>query len=554
MYWVDFTFGIINILNMKLSIKEKAGYSIGEIAGSGFWQTMMIFLPIFYAETFGLSPGAIATLFIVVRIFDALNDPIMGTISDRTNTRWGKFRPFLLWGAIPMSVFTVLMFSTPDFSDGGKLAYAYVTYFMVLVMYTFLMVPYNSLLGVMTSDGRERSSLSNYKFIFAYVVTIAVQGLVWPLVDILGKGNKELGFKLTITCMAVLSAIALVIAFLSTKERIHPDPKAKSSLKDDFSDIVKNRPYHILFGVSLVFLIYIAIRGGVTMFYFKYYVGNEQLASPFMVMGTLAVIAGVFMNGILLKHFEKRTIFVVCTLVVSGALFLNYLAKPEQIVFIFTTQIIYSLASGPGFPILWTMLADAADYSEWKTGRRATGLIYSAATFGQKTGAAVGASLIMLILPAFGYLAPDDTIKDLQSSVGGIRNDISELTEDFEKEKIDESTFMTTVNDIQTAIDELQPRLSEFNSVLIAENVPEGVTLNETVELLSDIEESYNTLYKKVEQPQSKAALQGIRAVMTLVPGLIAILGALLLLFYSLSNAKLKEINEDLTERRKKIM
>ena len=290
------------------------------------------------------------------------------------------------------------------------------------------------------------------------------------------------------------------------------------------------------------------------MFYFKYYVGNEHLAGPFMVMGTLAVIAGVFMNGILLRHFEKRTIFIACTLVVSGALFLNYLAKPEQVVFIFVTQLIYSLASGPGFPILWTMLADAADYSEWKSGRRATGLIYSAATFGQKTGAAVGASLILLIIQAAGYIAPDDSIKNLQTAIGGIKNNISELSEDYEKRNIDDKTYHALVEDIQTSIDKLVPELHEYDPSLVVENISKAETANEQAETLPELEEYYIALNKKVEQPQSKSALQSIRTVMTIVPAFIALLGAILLLFYRLSGAKLKEINDVLTERRKKIV
>ena len=189
---------------MKLSIKEKLGYSFGEFAGSGLWQTVMFFLPVFYTDVYLLPAGAAATLFAVVRIFDALNDPLMGVIADRTKSRWGKFRPYLLFGALPLGIVTVLMFTTPDFSDTGKLAYAYVTYFMLMVMYTILMVPFNSLIGVMTSDPVERTSLSSFKFVFAYAATITVQALLIPMVEKLGQGNEARGYQLSMVGLAVI--------------------------------------------------------------------------------------------------------------------------------------------------------------------------------------------------------------------------------------------------------------------------------------------------------------------------------------------------------------
>ncbi|MFA9389594.1 MAG: MFS transporter [Prolixibacteraceae bacterium] len=403
---------------MKLSFKEKLGYGIGEIAGSGLWQTMMFFLPIFYTETYGLSPAATATLFLVVRIFDALNDPIMGAISDRTNTRWGKFRPYLLWGSVPFGIFAFLMFATPDFSDGGKLAYAYITYFMVLVFYTILMVPYNSLLGVMTSNPNERNSLSVFKFVLAYSAGIMVQALIVPLVDKLGGGNDALGYKLTMSGLAVISVIALIVVFFTTKERIQPDPKIKSNLKADLTDLTRNRPYLVLLGASLIFLIYICVRSAAVMYYFEYYLGRKDLASIFMVSGTFAVIAGVLPTKWLAKKFDKKNIVIWCMMVICLSLLVNYFAGPENIVLIFATQLLFSLASGPLFPLIWTMLADAADYSEWKTGRRATGLIYSASTFAQKTGAAVGAAIMLLIIQAYGYISNQP---QTDSSLQGIR-------------------------------------------------------------------------------------------------------------------------------------
>ena len=390
---------------MKLSIKEKLGYSVGEFAGSSLWQTMMFFVPIFYTDVYMLPAGAAATLFLVVKFFDALNDPIMGTIADRTNSRWGRFRPYMLFGAIPLGIVTVLMFTTPDFSDAGKLAYAYVTYFMLLVMYTMIMVPFNSLIGVMTSDPVERTSLSSYKFVFAYGATITVQALLIPMVKRLGQGNEARGYQLSMIGLAVISIIALLIAFLTTKERVAPDPKVKASLKDDLKDLVHNRPWIILFFTSLIFLIYIGIRSASTMYYFEYFLERKGLAAAFMVTGTVSVLLGVLPTKYLTKKFGKRNLFLGCTTIIVLSLIINYFAGPENLTLIFATQILFSLASGPTMPLLWSMLADSSDYSEWKNGRRATGLAYSAATFAQKTGATLGAAFMLFLIGAFGYVA-----------------------------------------------------------------------------------------------------------------------------------------------------
>ena len=390
---------------MKLSIKEKLGYSFGEFAGSSLWQTMMFFVPIFYTDVYLLPAGAAATLFLVVKIFDALNDPIMGVVADRTRSRWGRFRPYLLFGALPLGIVTVLMFTTPDFSDTGKLAYAYVTYFMLLVMYTMIMIPFNSLIGVMTSDPVERTSLSSYKFVFAYAAGITVQGLLVPMVQKLGQGNEARGYQLSMLGLAVICMIALLVAFLSSRERVQPDPEVKSSLKNDLGDLVRNRPWIILFFSSLVLLIYIAIRSASVMYYFEYYLGRKALAGTFMVAGTLAVLVGVLPTKPLAKRFGKRNVFVACLVIITASLIVNFFAGPEHLVLIFATQIIFSLASGPTMPLLWSMLADSADYSEWKSRRRATGLVYSAATFAQKTGVTLGASFMLFILGAMGYIA-----------------------------------------------------------------------------------------------------------------------------------------------------
>ncbi|KPL11014.1 MAG: hypothetical protein AMS26_20910 [Bacteroides sp. SM23_62] len=403
---------------MKLSIREKIGYSIGDFAGSSLWQTMAFFLPVFYTDVFLLPAASVATLFMVVRIFDALNDPIMGTIADRTHSRWGKFRPYLLFGSVPLGILTALMFTTPDLSDSGKLVYAYVTYFLLLVLYTIVMVPYNTLVGVMTPDPVERTSLSSYKFVFAYAAGLMVQALLIPMVEKLGQGNEAQGYQLSMTGLGIICVIALLISFTSTRERVKPDPKVKTSLKNDLKDILQNRPWLILFGCTAMLYIYIGIRSASVMYYFEYFVGKREMAAVFMVSGTLAVLLGVLPTKMLSQKIGKRNLFLTCLAVIVISLVINYMAAPENLVLIFATQITFSFASGPTMPLLWSMLADTADYSEWKNGRRATGLIYSVSTFGQKTCIAIGASLMLAIIGYYGYQA---NVAQSAESLHGIR-------------------------------------------------------------------------------------------------------------------------------------
>jgi glycoside/pentoside/hexuronide:cation symporter, GPH family len=389
----------------KLSLKEKLGYSFGELSASSLWQGIIFFLPMFYTDIFGLTPGQVATLFLVVKVFDALNDPIMGIIADRTNTKWGKYRPYLLWFSIPIGIAFVLMFTTPAIEGNLKLLYAYGTHFLVLIFYTILMVPYNTLIGVVSSNQQERTSLSSYKLIFAYGATMLVQVLVINLVDKLGNGNEAVGYKYTMMIVAIISAIALLLVFATTKERVKPISTEKNNIGQDIKDLTKNKPWLILVAVSLLSLIYIVIRSGAIMYYFEYYIGSKKLAAAFMVSGTLAVAVGVLPTAWLSRKIGKIRLYIISMIIVTISCALFIFVKPENIVMLFTIQIIFSLASGPSFPLLFSMMADTADYSEWKTGRRATGLIYSTATFAQKSGVAFGGAIAMWILAAFSYEA-----------------------------------------------------------------------------------------------------------------------------------------------------
>ncbi len=406
----------------KVSVKEKIGFSLGEYSSSIVWQTLMFFLPFFYTDTFGLTAASVALMFGVVRIFDAFTDPIMGIIADRTNTRWGKFRPFILWLAVPYGIAIVLMFTTPGFSYAGKIIYAYVTYSIMMVIYTAIMIPYNSLIGVISPSQSERTSVSSYKFVFAYAAGFSVQLLIIPMVEKLGVGDAGKGYQLTMAIFAAISIIFFIISFRSVRERVQPDPQQVSSLRADLKDLMSNKPWIILFVVSLFTLIYIAIRSADISYYFKYYLNLEGQMGYFMATGTVFVLLGVLPTRWLSSIYGKKKLFIYCLIIIAISSLGFYFAGPEDIVLIYAAQIIFSLASGPTMPLLWSMLADTADYSQWKNGRRATGLVYSAATFAQKTGFALGGVVVMALLSFYGFVANEP---QSEASLQGIRLAIS---------------------------------------------------------------------------------------------------------------------------------
>jgi GPH family glycoside/pentoside/hexuronide:cation symporter len=389
----------------KVSLKEKLGFSLGEYSSSMVWQTLMYFLPIFYTDTFGLTAASSALMFGVVRIFDAFTDPVMGMITDRTETRWGKFRPYILWLSVPYGIFMVMLFTTPDLDAAGKIIYAYVTYSLMMVIYTAISIPYNSIIGVISPNPMTRTSVASYKFIFAYAAGISVQLLIIPMVKRLGEGNSASGYQITMGFFAILAVLCFLVSFFAVKERVRPSIHQKTNVKKDLKDLVTNRPWVILFFVSLTTLVYIAIRSSATAYYFKYYMGRESQMGIFMAVGTICLLLGVLPTKWLSEKFGKRRLYIVSTafVVVSSVAF--FFVQPGNVVLAYVINILFSLASGPAMPLLWSMLSDTADYSEWKNHRRATGLAFSALTFSQKSGFALGGIVVMSMLSVFGFVA-----------------------------------------------------------------------------------------------------------------------------------------------------
>ena len=388
----------------KLSIKEKAGYGLGDFAANIVFQTVMIFLMYYYTDIFGIPVAAVGTLFLLSRIWDAVNDPLMGAIADRTKSKYGRFRPWIKWTALPFGILAVLMFTTPNFSVEGKIIYAYVTYILMMMVYTANNIPYGALSGVMTSNSIERTSLNSYRFVFGQSAALMVQGLTLPLIAFFGAGDKQQGYQLTMGLFAIIAVVLFYVTFYNTKERIEPPKEQSTPLKDDLKDLMKNRPWMILFLMGLVTFIFLSLRIAVGLYYFQYYVGDESLFSWFAVLGTIGLIIGIPLSKPLTKKFGKRNTYIMSNALSGIAVLALFLPGPDDWKWAYAISALVGFFNGPGVPILWAMYADTADYAEWRFGRRATGIVFSAATFGQKFGWGIGGALTGWLLALFNYI------------------------------------------------------------------------------------------------------------------------------------------------------
>ncbi len=502
-------------MNEKISIKEKIGYGLGDTASNLFFQTFMLFLLYFYTDVFGIPAAVAGTMFLITRIWDTFLDGVMGVVADRTTSRWGKFRPYLLYAAIPFGVIGVLTFITPDFDLSGKIIYAYVTYTLMMMVYTAINIPYSALMGVVSSDPIQRTSFSQYRFVFAFIGGLIVQGLTLPLVNGIGGNNHDVisakyenqaiylsengtgsskliieanstgkeplihnqtvvvttperlaemdkaagvkylikgfgvhvikpqdcfkedinnsaitvkvvneasGFQGAFIVFAVMSVFMFIYTFKVTKERVVPPKEQKTNLKLDVKDLVTNIPWIYLCLVGIFTLSFVSIRNGSIMYYFKYYVGNEVLASAFMLSGTLANIGGILATKWLSEKLGKKATYIWAMGLTSFFTVILYFAGPTDIIMMFVLQVLVNFTNGPTAPIVFAMYTDCADYSEWKNGRRATGLVMSASTMAQKFGWTIGGALAGWLLAAYSFKA--NTVQS-PDTIHGIRLMIS---------------------------------------------------------------------------------------------------------------------------------
>jgi Na+/melibiose symporter-like transporter len=421
----------------KISMREKVGFSLGDSAANFIFQTIMLLQLSFYTDSFGISAAAAGWLFLVSRLWGAVSDPIMGAIGDRTNTRWGKFRPWILWTAVPFGIIGFLAFTTPNFGQTGKIIYAYITYMLLMSVYSANNVPYAALSGVITGDMAERNSISSVRFIFVTLATIAIQGFALPMVNHFGHGSSSKGYQITMGIFCVLAVIFFLITFLTTKERIKPDPKQKSSLKQDISDLLKNRPWLIMFLVFVVMFIFLGLRNSILLYFFKYYLDKTSMISILEVLNKgsfglieklgmigpnadiagntfsiinilsqLVTIIGLTLSRPLANKFGKKAVFltVIILCVLFSGIFI--IISPKAILLTLILQLLFNFMWGVGAMSLpWAMMADVADFSEWKNNRRATGIVFAGIIIGLKIGLAIGGALAGSLLNSYGYVA-----------------------------------------------------------------------------------------------------------------------------------------------------
>ncbi len=474
----------------SISFWEKAGYALGDGAANIAWRGVATFLFIFYTDVFGLSPVAVGMLMLITRVSDGITDVLMGIIGDRTSTRYGKFRPWILWTAIPLGVILSLLFTAPNLSATGKIVYAYVTYITFTLVYTANNIPYGALMAVITGDDRQRTVIGSYRMVGAFAGGMIVQGALLFLVTqfgyvnttvqisqlhdkqlftvtaleevdnarittgdgvntlvLLGDGsdgtkqqaasalslnlkknntyqflaggekqlsladlsiiNQKKGYSQAIYLMSVFLAFFMFITFYSTRERVSPPPEQKTDLRKDLIDLVRNRPWLILLLIGMLFNVYNSIKQGITVIYFTHYLHNQLLTGSYLVGLMLASIAGAMITGPLGKRWGKKKLFIAALLFSAASNALMVLYGDRDVYPIFITGMLSEFASAIFPTLFFAMLGDAADYSEFRNKRRATGLVYSAGSFATKFGGGIAGALIGLVLGAFAYDGQD---------------------------------------------------------------------------------------------------------------------------------------------------
>ncbi len=429
-----------------LSVKEKIGYSLGDFAANLVFQTLVTYLAFFYTDIYGLETSDASAIILVVGLIAAFGfNPIIGTLSDRTTSRWGKFRPWILYTSLPLGVVALLAFSTPDFEYKGKVIYAAVTYTLLLLLYAANNLPYSALSGVITGNMGDRNSLSSYRFVAVMFAQFFVQVFMLPIIETAGGGDKAQGIEIVMTWLAVIGTLMLLITFFTTRERIIPKPEQKSSVMEDLSDLFKSRPWLIMLTLTTLIFITLAMKGGSYVYYFKNYVDKERLtnfispildilsgiginffgADPlsagfglFNAGGIIFMIFGIGLSKGLADKYGKRDIFNLFLFASTLFILVFYFFAANSVELMFAAQISHGFFYGITIPILWAMIADVADYSEWKNNRRATAIIFSAMMVGLKGGLTIGSFLLTSILGAYGYITKEG------AEASGIANEL----------------------------------------------------------------------------------------------------------------------------------
>mgnify|MGYP003829727643 CR=1 FL=1 len=440
----------------RLSRLEKLGFSLGDLAANLIFQTLVTFLAFFYTDVYRIPAASAATIIFVVGILGAfVFTPVMGLVADRTRTRWGKFRPWVLWTALPFGLLSLLAFSTPDLGSGGKVAYAFATYTLLVLVYVANNLPYSALSGVLTGNMQERNSLSSWRFVAVMIAQFIIQVLLLPLVLLFGAGDKARGFEVVMTAFAVIGTVFFFITFFTTRERVQPAREGSGSIAEDLRDLLRNRPWQIMLAVTVLVFVNLALKGGMYIYYFKYYLSDAALAdflarigfddaivgldrllaglgleglawpkdaptstfSLFSALGILMMIVGIACSKPLADRFGKRNVFGAALFVSTLFLVAFAFYPPDAIGLVVGSYVCHGFFYGITTPVLWAMIADVADFSEWRNHRRATAMVFSAMLCGLKAGLSIGGALVAAVLAFYGYL-PEVAVQPPQVAEG----------------------------------------------------------------------------------------------------------------------------------------
>lgn len=394
-----------------LSFLEKVGYGVGDMASNFYMGFFNIFLLYYYVDVWGITPASAATMFLVTKVIDAISDPTMGIIADRTETRWGKYRPYILWMAIPYALLGYLLFLGPDLSQSGKLIFAYVSYSLIMLAYTAINVPYSALLAVISPVSEERTKATQYRFIFASLGTLSVGASAKPLVDWLGGGDELLGFRLTIILFAVLTIILFLFTFFTTQERIKPK-KHESSISEDIKVLSSNISWIILAVCSILIVVGLVMRISSTAFFTKYNMeyGSEKIlwwmdrTSLIITLGFVGQLFGALLTPTLLKFFDKKRLMIAMNLLFGGSILATYFVPIDQYLPTLISYTVGIFAFGIIITLLFSMYTDCAEYGEWISGHNSAGLTVSASLFALKLGSALGSAIPGYILASYGFV------------------------------------------------------------------------------------------------------------------------------------------------------
>lgn len=386
-----------------LTKKEKIAYGLGDTASNIIFQTVMLFLTFFYTDIFGISPAVVGTLFLVVRLIDAVTDPLMGAIADNTRSRFGQYRPYLLYLALPFGVISVLAFTTPDLTPTGKIGYAFVTYTLLMLAYTAINIPYSALGGALTANPAERVSVQSYRFVFGMLGGLLVTACTLPLVDWFGQGDQAKGYQWTIAAMSALGVVLFLLCFFGTKERVVTPSEQVLTLKKGLKTLWRNPAWRVLSLAALLLLIGMVLRNTLAIYYVKFYLQQESFVTTFMTIGMIGNLLGCACAQWVAARVDKLTAYIALQVIAAVICAAGFFVAPEQLWLATGMHFAWCFFLQMATPMLWAKMADVVDYGQWQSGLRVTGLVYSSVVFFIKLGLAVGGAIAGWLLAFYQY-------------------------------------------------------------------------------------------------------------------------------------------------------